>query len=90
VTTGLNGQVIEWDLLTHTPKAKYNAHTPIWESKMHGKYIYLASEDGSVKVAKVKKARIEYVRTTLARVGESRCLSIELVTEGSSEKSLVK
>lgn len=55
---------------------------------MHGKYIYLASEDGSVKIAKVKKTKIEYVRA-LVKV-ENRCLSLELITDGVSEKSLVK
>lgn len=56
---------------------------------MHGKYIYLATEDGSIKILKVKKTKIDYVRT-LVKV-ESKCLSIELAIDPkASEKSLVK
>lgn len=56
---------------------------------MHGKYIYLATEDGSIKILKVKKTKIDFVRT-LVKV-ESKCLSIELVIDPkASEKSLVK
>ena len=55
---------------------------------MHGKYIYLACEDGSVKVLKVKKTKIEYVRHLVK--SESKALSIELVRNGIDEKSIVK
>jgi WD40 repeat protein len=92
VTTGLNGHVIEWNLQTQLPKAKYNAHASLWDSKMHGKYIYLACEDGSVKILKVKKTKIEYVRHLVK--AESKALSIELVLPPppttSDEKSIVK
>ena len=88
VSTGLNGQVIEWNIQTQMPRAKYNAHAAIWDSKMHGKYIYLACEDGSVKILKVKKTKIEYVRQLVK--SESKALSIELVKSGVDEKSLLK
>jgi U3 small nucleolar RNA-associated protein 4 len=88
VSTGLNGQVIEWNIQTQMPRAKYNAHAAIWDSKMHGKYIYLACEDGSVKILKVKKTKIEYVRQLVK--SDSKALSIELVRSGVDEKSLVK
>lgn len=80
--------MIEWNLQTGIPKAKYNSHAPIWDSKVHGKFVYLASEDGTVKIVKVKKTKIDYVRALVK--AENRCLSLELVTEGQSEKTLVK
>jgi WD40 repeat protein len=70
------------------PRAKYNAQAAIWDSKMHGKYIYLACEDGLIKILKVKKTKIEYVRQLVK--AESKALSIELVSAGIDEKSLVK
>ena len=72
ITTGLNGLVIEWDLLTMKPRAKFASHSAIWDSKLHGKHLYLACEDGTVKVVKIKKARIDLVKT-LVRV-DSKCL----------------
>jgi WD40 repeat protein len=44
---------------------------------MIGKYIYLACEDGTIKILKIKKTRIELVRT-LVRV-DQKCLSLDLV-----------
>ena len=44
---------------------------------MHGKYIYLACEDGTVKVLKMKKNKIEYIRQ-LFKV-DALCLSLDLV-----------
>ena len=58
VTTGLNGLIIEWNLQTMMTKAKYNAHAAILDSKMYGKFIYLAAEDSTIKVLKVKKSKI--------------------------------
>ena len=49
---------------------------------MHGKYIYLACEDGSVKILKVKKNKIEYVRA-LIKI-DQRCLSLDLVPENTT------
>jgi WD40 repeat protein len=68
-------------------KAKYNAHAAIWDSKMHGKYIYLAAEDGSIKILKVKKTKIDFVRTLVK--ADEKCLSLELIHD-IDEKSLVK
>ncbi len=55
---------------------------------MYGKYIYLASDDGTIKILKAKKTKIEYVRALVK--AENRCLSLELVKDGVNEKSLVK
>jgi len=70
------------------PKSKYNVHASIWDSKMHGKYLYLASEDGSAKILKIKKTKIEMVRS-LVKVGDSKALSIELQIK-EDEKTLVQ
>ncbi len=55
---------------------------------MHGKYLYLASEDGSAKILKIKKTKIEMVRS-LVKVGDSKALSIELQVK-EDEKTLVQ
>ena len=78
ITSGLNGVVIEWDLLSLSPKSKYVSHSAIWDSKMFGKYIYLACEDGTIKILKIKKSRIELIRS-LVRV-DQKCISLALVT----------
>jgi hypothetical protein len=52
-----------------------------------GKYLYLACEDGTLKIVKVKKNKIEFVRS-LFKV-EHRCLSLDLV-KGGDEKALAK
>lgn len=71
------------------PKAKYNSHAAIWDSKMHGKFIYLASQDGTVKILKIKKSKIEFVRS-LVKV-EDQCLSVELDSSSvPNEKGVVK
>ena len=44
------------------PKSRFNAHCAIWESVMVGKYVYLACEDGGVRVVKVRKNGIELVK----------------------------
>lgn len=76
ITTGLNGTVIEWDLLNKCPKSKYSAHAAIWQSRVLGKFIYLACEDGSVKILKIKKEKIELIKS-LVKV-ETRCLSLDI------------
>ena len=76
VSTGLNGLAIEWNLATGMPRAKLNVHSAIWDSKMHGKYLYVAQEDGSIKIIKVKKSKLELVRSLVK--ADSRCLSVEL------------
>ena len=55
---------------------------------MHGKHIYVSCEDATVKILKIKKKRIEFVRQLFK--SESRCLSIELVKDKVNENSLVK
>jgi WD40 repeat protein len=62
VTTGLNGLVIEWDLRTGQPKHSYNAGGAIWDSKVVGKFIYLACEDGSIRIVKMRKRSIDLVK----------------------------
>ena len=74
----MNGLVIEWDLKTNKPRSKYVCNSAIWDSKMFGKYIYLACEDGTVKILKVKKNKIDYIRSLFK--SEARCTSIELIT----------
>ena len=62
ITTGLNGVVIEWDLLTQEAKTKHSVNAAIWCSKIVGKNLYLACEDGTIKLLKVKKDNIELAR----------------------------
>ena len=76
LTTGLNGVVIEWDLLTHCAKAKNSVNAAIWCSKIVGKNLYVACEDGSIKTLKVKKESIELARQGMR--AESKCLSLEV------------
>ena len=60
VTTGLNGMVVEWDLLTKGVKAKHSLSVAIWNSQLLGKQLFLACEDGSVKIVSCKKEKIEF------------------------------
>ena len=82
VSTSLNGLVIEWDLFTLAPKSKYQAHGAIWDSKVSQKFMFVACEDGSVKILKIKKTKIEMVKLFVK--SSSACLSLALV---HSEKS---
>ena len=77
MTTGLNGMVIEWDLLSGKPVSTFNAHGAIWDSKVIGKYIYLACEDGSIRILKIKKRSIEQVK--ILQKADSNCLSLDLI-----------
>ena len=45
---------------------------------MHGKFAYLACEDGSIKIVKVKKTKIEMVRSMI-KLSDSKSLSLELI-----------
>jgi len=54
---------------------------------MHGKYIYLACEDGTVKILKMKKNKIEYIRQ-MFKV-DALCLSLDIV-RNVSEDQIVK
>lgn len=77
VTTGLNGMVIEWDMLSGKAKSIYQAHGAIYDSKVIGKFIYLACEDGSVRVIKVRKNKIELMKMLVK--SDASCLSIEVL-----------
>lgn len=76
IATSLNGQVIEWDLLTGQIRYKFAAQAAIWNSQLVGKFLYCACEDGSIKVVKVKKHGLESTRTY--QKTEARCLSLAL------------
>lgn len=79
VTTGLNGMVSEWDLSTGVPVSKLNCQVPIWDSVMIGKYIYLACEDGSIRILKVKKGKIQMIK--LLCKNTCSCLSLQVVPQ---------
>jgi WD40 repeat protein len=76
LSTGLNGTVIEWDLLEAQIRFKYSVQAAIWHSKMDGKFLYLACEDGSIKVVKAKKRAIELTKTYPR--AETRCLCLAI------------
>jgi len=63
LTTGLNGIVMEWNILDGSIKSKFNANAAIWDSFLLGKLLFLACEDGSIKVVKIKKDSIVLFRT---------------------------
>jgi hypothetical protein len=59
---------------------------------MHGKFAYLACEDGSVKIVKIKKTKIEMVRSMI-KISDSKALSLELILSQKAkedEKALVE
>lgn len=76
ISTGLNGTILEWDLVTRQVSSILTTHSSIWDSRLVGKLLYLACEDGSIRIAKVKKGKIEHVRTMTK--SESRCLCLEV------------
>ena len=82
ISTSLNGLVIEWDLYTLAPKSKYQAHGAIWDSQISEKFCFVSCEDGSIKILKIKKTKIEMVKLFVK--SSSACLSLALVL---SEKS---
>lgn len=82
LSTSLNGYVMEWNLLTGEVKAKFNANAAIWDSVLLGKHLYLACEDGSIKVVKVKKEKLELVRQT-PKQPDVRCLSLVCIDENT-------
>jgi len=77
VSTSLNGLVVEWNLQTKNIKSKYNCNCAIWSSKMLGKFLYVACEDGSIRILKVKKQKIELVKMFVKSTAS--CLSIDVV-----------
>ncbi len=59
---------------------------------MHGKFAYLACEDGSVKIVKIKKTKIEMVRSMI-KISDCKALSLELILSQLAkvdEKALVE
>lgn len=76
VTSGLNGLLVEWDLALGQIKSKLMMNSQVWDSKVSEKYLYLAMMDNSIQIAKVRKDRIDFVRTL--QKGDSKCLSIGL------------
>lgn len=82
LTTGLNGYLLEWNILDGTVKTKFNANAAIWNSQLVGKHMYLACEDGSIKIVKVKKDSFVLLRT-LQRT-ETRCLSLQVSQDESN------
>ena len=85
---------MEWNLLTGEVKAKFNANAAIWDSYLLGKHLYLACEDGSIKVVKVKKDKLELVKST-PKQPDIRCLSLVCLDEhtlfaGHSDGSIKK
>jgi hypothetical protein len=77
VTTGLNGMIIEWDLHTQMPRYRYNCNCAIWDSKMVGKFMFVACHDGTLRLLKVRKNKIELIKI-LAK-DSNVCMSLELV-----------
>lgn len=82
LTTGLNGQVTEWDLCSGKIKHKFAAHAGVWDScrfktTANAKLMALACEDGSIKLVKIKKGEIVLQRT-LSKILGVRCLSLEI------------
>ena len=79
LTTGLNGVVIEWDLLSHGVRTKHSVNAAIWCSKLINKNLYLACEDGSIKSLRVRKDSIELTRQFMR--AETKCLSLEVSSD---------
>jgi hypothetical protein len=69
--------MIEWDFRTCLPKSRYSAGGAIWDSKVTGKFCYLACEDGTIRIVKIKKRSIELVKILMK--AESSCLSLDLL-----------
>ena len=71
--------VLEWDLLSQAVKSKHSVNAAIWTSKMIQKHLYLACEDGTVKLLKVKKDGFEMVRQIMR--AETKCMSLEVTAD---------
>ena len=55
--------VIEWDLNLNNPKSKYLCPGgAIWNSQQVEKFLYLACEDGAIRILKIKKSKIEFLK----------------------------
>lgn len=59
----MNGLITEWSLDTGVIKSKlFTGGGAIWSAKFDRKFGYLASEDGAIRIIKVKKRRIELIK----------------------------
>ena len=55
-------------------RSKHSVNAAIWCSQLVGKNLYLACEDGSIKMLRVKKESIELARQFMR--SESKCISL--------------
>jgi len=56
---------------------------PIWHSKPLGKHLVIACEDGSIKIAKIRKGKIEVVKSLIKR--ETPCLCLDIIAGGEED-----
>ena len=75
-TIGLNGYFIEWSFETLLPKYVYkNNGGSIWDFKIKNKLCLLASDDGTVRVIKIKKNEEPFIVKQFEK-SRSKILSI--------------
>ena len=75
-TIGLNGYFIEWSFETLLPKFIYkNNGGSIWDFKIKNKLCLLASDDGSVRIIKIKKNEEPFIVKQFEK-SKSKILSI--------------
>ena len=75
-TVGLNGYFIEWSLETLLPKFTYkNNGGAIWDFKIKNKLCLLASDDGAVRIIKIKKNEEPFIVKQFEKT-RSKILSI--------------
>ena len=79
VSTGLNGVVVEWDIANRCIRNRLTVNVPIWHSEVRGKNLYMACEDGSIRIAKIKKDSIVLIRS-MSRA-EVKCLSFCITSD---------
>lgn len=75
-TSGLNGYLIEWDLIKLKPLFSYkNPGGCIWDAKQKGKLCLLGTNDGTPKIVKLKSNSPPYLLSQFAK-SDSRILSV--------------
>ena len=75
-TIGLNGYFIEWSFDTLLPKFEYkNNGGAIWDFKIKNKLCLLASDDGAVRIIKIKKNEDPFIVKQFEKT-DSKILSI--------------
>ena len=75
-TVGLNGYFIEWSFETLLPKYIYkNNGGAIWDFKIKNKLCLLASDDGAVRIIKIKKNEEPFIVKQFEK-SKSKILSI--------------